>query len=307
MNKLNRLYILLAMLFITIGSVDAQLLWKVTKKGQPTSYIFGTHHLIPKDILDDKPEVIKALKSCDIIIGEIDIAEMQDMTKMSKYMQAMTLPSDSMLSTLLSEKEFNLVKSELTKAMPTIPATAVNSFRPTAISTFLSAAYGAKAVKRIYPNYNPALGIDIYIQSSAKENNKRIAGLETLEYQTNILLKNKSFDKSKSDLLKLLNCGNDKIEAAMYDMTLSYIEGDINRLYELTKDEEICPGLKMDKADIELLLTNRNNNWVEILPSKYLSKNSCFIAVGALHLPGDIGIINLLKKAGYTVTPVTMK
>lgn len=307
MSKLNRLYILLVMLFITVGSVDAQLLWKVTKKGEPTSYIFGTHHLIPKDILDDKPEVIKALKSCDIIIGEIDVAEMQDMTKMAKYMQAMTLPSDSMLSTLLSEEEFKLVKNELTKAMPTIPAAAINSFRPAAISTFLSAAYGAKAVKRIYPNYNPSLGIDLSIQNLAQENNKRIAGLETLEYQTDVLLKSKSFDKSKSDLLKLLSCGNDKIEAAMYDMTLSYIEGDIDRLYELTKEDDICPGLKMDKEDIDLLLTNRNKNWAQILPSKYLSKNNCFIAVGALHLPGDTGIIQLLKKAGYTVEPVIVK
>ena len=56
----------------------------------------------------------------------------------------------------------------------------------------------------------------------------------------------------------------------------------------------------------DILLNNRNYNWVEKL-KKLMPGKSLVVAVGAGHLPGDKGVINLLRKAGFTVTPIANK
>ena len=82
------------------------------------------------------------------------------------------------------------------------------------------------------------------------------------------------------------------------DLTIAYKNQDLNRLEALTKKDDI--GIE---GFTDLLLYKRNENWVKKLET-LLSENALLVAVGAGHLPGERGVINLLKKAGYTVEPV---
>jgi hypothetical protein len=85
------------------------------------------------------------------------------------------------------------------------------------------------------------------------------------------------------------------------DMMKAYKEQDLDKLGEMiTKSES---GM-MEYQD--LLLNNRNRNWVEKL-KKIMPDHAVVVAVGAGHLPGEKGVISLLRKAGYTVTPVENK
>ena len=63
------------------------------------------------------------------------------------------------------------------------------------------------------------------------------------------------------------------------------------------------PATGMDEDAAEKLITNRNNAWIEILVG-VIPTASVLVVVGAGHLPGDTGLINQLRKAGYTVEPV---
>jgi len=127
--------------------------------------------------------------------------------------------------------------------------------------------------------------------AKAKESNKSIVGLEKAAQQLDIL--GKSF--TDDELIAYLQ----KIDTNMADtMIKEYTSEDINGLYAMTTDKEL-----MSTSTKEILLDNRNVNWLKIMP-EMMQKESVFFAVGAAHLAGDLGVINLLKKAGNTVKPI---
>ena len=133
----------------------------------------------------------------------------------------------------------------------------------------------------------------------AKKHGKKIDGMETMGYQVSVL-DAIPYKLQADQLVKYINDeGKDtNDESEMKQMLQAYKEQDLKKLEALINKSDIGVSSYTD-----ILLYKRNRNWVEkmreILPGK-----SLLIAVGAGHLPGDQGVINLLRKAGYTVTPV---
>ena len=84
-----------------------------------------------------------------------------------------------------------------------------------------------------------------------------------------------------------------------FDLYNAYITQDIEKLRQLMID----PDLGLEPEDEAKMLTNRNVNWVNQLKT-ILPQKSVFVCVGAGHLPGENGVLNLLRQAGYTITPV---
>jgi uncharacterized protein YbaP (TraB family) len=82
------------------------------------------------------------------------------------------------------------------------------------------------------------------------------------------------------------------------DLADLYKNQDLDKIDELSRKEDAG----MDKY-MDLLLYDRNRKWAKALPGLF-SSQSLLVAVGAAHLPGENGVINLLRKQGYTVTPV---
>lgn len=80
-----------------------------------------------------------------------------------------------------------------------------------------------------------------------------------------------------------------------------YKNQEIQALYDYTKESYDDP--KYPTSDIKVLLDNRNISWIPVIEAQ-ISKESTFIAVGAAHLAGENGVINLLKKQGYNLKPV---
>ena len=140
------------------------------------------------------------------------------------------------------------------------------------------------------------------IMKEAKNNGKKIRGMETMAYQMSIF-DTIPYKLQAEELLKYVNdAGKDSSETQEYDKLMhAYIDQDLSQLEELTKTTD------MGVANFtDILLYNRNRNWVEKLKT-ILPDKSILVAVGAGHLPGEKGVINLLRKAGYTVKPVPNK
>jgi uncharacterized protein len=133
----------------------------------------------------------------------------------------------------------------------------------------------------------------------ASKYGKEIKGLETFDYQLGI------FDKipykiQAQQLVKMVDEAksgktNDKDE--MQILTDAYRKQELNKMDELTKDD---PGIG---EFTDILLYDRNANWAGKLQD-IMTKNSVVVAVGAGHLPGKKGVLNLLREAGYKVEPV---
>ena len=129
----------------------------------------------------------------------------------------------------------------------------------------------------------------------AKEKQLNIQGLEKLSDQINVL--EKIPYKVQSNMLEKMLQNLDSSRLAFLEMTNVYNAKDINKLYEITKSDT-------DFGDYEsTLLDDRNHNWVPVIGQQAI-KMPTFFAFGAGHLGGDKGVINLLRKAGYTVKPI---
>ena len=117
-------------------------------------------------------------------------------------------------------------------------------------------------------------------------------GLETLQFQMNMVN-----TVSNEEQMKMLLQGLSTNNSEFNKMLDAYLRQDLIGLGNLMNDAELSPEFN------ENLLLQRNRNWIPII-SKLISEKPTFIAVGAGHLPGEKGVLNLLREAGYTVTPV---
>ena len=136
----------------------------------------------------------------------------------------------------------------------------------------------------------------------AKQHHKKILGLETMGYQASVL-DEIPYKMQAEQLVSYINDSNQgKDENKEFeDMMDAYREQDIDKLEKILNASDI--GMS-SYADV--LLYKRNRNWVEKLKT-LLPGKSLLIAVGAGHLPGEQGVIRLLRKAGYKVTAVENK
>jgi len=138
------------------------------------------------------------------------------------------------------------------------------------------------------------------IMEEAKRNNKNIKGLETMAYQAGIF-DSIPYKLQAEQLIKYVDSSSvekDQESNEFKELADAYKKQDLKKLEELSNKNDIGVSNFTD-----LLLYNRNRNWVEKLKS-LLPVKTLLIAVGAGHLPGEKGVINLLRKAGYTVKPL---
>lgn len=292
---MKKIVMTLAAVFAIALSANAQLLWKISGNGiEKPSYLVGTHHIAPQGMQDSIPGLLNALQDVDQIWGEIVMSEMatpQGMVELQKFMAA---PADSTLNVLLSPAQLDSVTNLLSKyAGQTIPAAQLVYFRPAVIGAQLAVLQSMNAI----PGFNPNAQLDGVIQDLGSKAGKSIHGLETIAQQLNLLY-GASLKEQAADLMKTVR--NDALASSKAaEMAKAYMSGNLEVLNKLMTD----PDFGMTAPEAEKLIYNRNSAWVDFLIGA-LPTTSMLIAVGAGHLPGEKGVINLLKKAGFDVSPV---
>lgn len=293
MKKISIIASAAAMLFSSAAS--GQVLFKVEKQGSDkVSYVLGTHHFAPLSAVDSIPELPSIIRNADKVYGEIDMNSMGNPeTIMAIQKQAMA-PSDSTLSLLLTPAQIDSLTTTWTKygndenqLKMMIPMV-----KPAVISTQLAASMAA----RVLPSLNPMEGIDATMQTRAREAGKQVEGLETMEYQLGIIYGQPISEQLESLMNTVADEENEGRKAI--ELANAYTSHDIQKLYDLIAEEE-----DNNPETLERILFHRNDNWVKILKAE-LPEKSLMVVVGAGHLPGERGILESLRKAGYTITPV---
>ena len=207
--------------------------------------------------------------------------------------QMMMAPADSTIDKVLTAKQLADLNMAWAKyGTDQIPLNALYVLKPAGLSTQLAALMSAK----VLPDINVGQGIDNELQVRARKAGKPVAGLETMEFQTQMLLGD-PISKQAEDLVE----------------TIEDIDAEAGKLVRLTnaylaqnyKDiETICAeSVLKDPESSEKMIISRNNNWMKQLAPEMKNTN-LLVVVGAGHLVGDKGILNQLKQAGYIVTPV---
>lgn len=276
-------------LFFTL-SANAQLFWKVSGNGlSKPSYLFGTHHLIEKAKIPDFDKVTAVIPDVDVVVGEMD---MSNMLGMQMKMLKVCIMKDTTMKDLLTPEEYTLVDSRM-KEVVGKGLDKLGIMKPVMLSTMYELML---YMKQNNLKKEPE-AVDIVVQNQGKKAKKKIVGLETIDQQVNILFNSSSLKHQAEGLVETVK-DKEKSIKLIGRLNEAYLTGDLAAMSRLINEEE-----QMSDADKKVMITNRNNNWITQLKT-LMPKQSCFVAVGCMHLADEEGLIQQLKNAGFTVEPV---
>lgn len=263
------------------------LLWRVSGNDlkQP-SFLFGTFHLLCKEDIHFSEALKRAIKSSDEIYMEMDL---DDPSTMLSGMLYMNMKDGKKLQDLYTPEEYQRLQNYFSDTLQ-MPMMMFQKAKP----YFLVALLYPKMM-----NCSTPAGIEEELMKIAKEDKKEIKGLETMQFQASVF-DSIPYEWQAKELLKNID-------------SFSVYKNEFEQMLDLYKKQELDSMRNMiTKSEFgsekyeDLLLNDRNKNWVKQL--KEIMKNeSVFVAVGAGHLVGDFGLINLLKKEGYKVEPLENK
>ncbi len=270
------------------GNENNTLLWKISGNGlEKPSYLFGTIHMLCADDAVLSPNMKKAIHNCDEVYFEVD---MDNLFEMFGVMGKMKMRGDTTLHDLLSPADYKKVKDYFENKGSMLPFSMLETYKPIIAASTLE--------EGSLPCDNTVM-MEQVIMEEAKQYEKKIRGLETMAYQASVLdsIPYKLQAEQLVDYIDKNNKG-EKDDKEMKDMFEAYKSQDLKKLEKLMVETDA--GMA---GFVDIMLYHRNRNWVNKLKT-LLPQKSLLIAVGAGHLPGEKGVINLLRKEGYSVTPV---
>lgn len=256
------------------------LLWEISGNGlQQPSYLFGTIHMICKEDFLISEIVKQKFNSSKQVYLELD---MDDPQLQGKMMQQMQLAGKETLKNKLGESDFKKLDSFLQKEM-NMNLVMFDKFKPMMVMSILA--------QRLLP----CAGMESYDMNFAKmatEQKKELLGLEKVEDQLGV------FDAipDSLEIRSIMNMVNDfeSHKKEFSRMSSIYKTQDLDALYQLMAESPEMMGSQ------ELLLDRRNRNWIPVMES-VMKNSTTFFAVGAGHLAGSQGVLELLRKQGYKV------
>ncbi|MDE5989240.1 MAG: TraB/GumN family protein [Duncaniella sp.] len=285
----------LLLLIATTVSVNAQLLWKISGNGlEKSSYLFGTHHIAPVSVIDSVAGLTDAIASVDKIYGEMIMSEANSPQSQQIMMGYAMAPQDSLLTQVLAPAQVDSLNTMLKRYMgPMVSANQFAQLKPAMLSTLLALMQS----QAIFPNFNPQQQLDGEIQKRGAALGKEIGGFETIQDQCNALFGSSIIEQAESLMDMVRN--DDKAGEMAMKLAKAYLSGDLNAMLALMED----PANGASEEWNERMINSRNANWMRIIAG-LLPSASVLVAVGAGHLPGEKGLISLLRKNGYSVDPV---
>ena len=294
---------IVALATTTFISANAQLLYRITSDSQKKpSYIVGTFHLEDGSYLDKIPGANAALDEVDQVYGEIDIKSMTNPDTLAATQVMTMLPDGKTIKDILTAEQFEKLDKYVTSIIGTgisnpMVFQQMGKMNPATLDNTLTIT---NFLKKMQGKFNPNNILDLSIQQTAMQKGKKTNGLETMAFQTKLM-----FGRPMNEMIEQLMCSIDNSE--FYDkqtllMIDAYHEQNIDKLLEITymKMGNSCD---MTEEYMNDLIFNRNSDWVKKIPAIVKDTPTLFV-VGAGHLPGDKGVINLLRKAGFKVEEV---
>lgn len=299
---MKRLIFSLLLLLSTIVGVNAQLLYKITGNGlEKPSYIIGTYHLAPATFVDSIPGANEALAAVEQVCGELDMRDAESPDNKRKLQAAMFLPSGQKLKDVLTADEWDKLNTYMQGVIGTdlnnpLLSMQMGKMNPFAIMTQLQLVQYMK----LTPGFNPLELIDNYFQTKATRAGKSVIGFETVDFQIEVLY-GMDLERQKKQLFCMIDNSEYTLEM-MKSLTDAYFSQDMAAVLAVSEEKE---GNDCDSTPEEddALIYNRNSDWAEKIPAIVACKSTLFV-VGAAHLPGERGVLELLRVKGYTIEGV---
>jgi len=281
MNVITRLLIFVGCM-LSFSTLNAQLLYQISGNGlTKNSYIFGTIHTMPKEDFKMPKKVLDALKSSEMVALEIDLN--MTMSEQIELAKMTLLPNGETLKNYMTDSAYTKLKSYCMDSLAWKEAK-FEKYSHMKPFFFSSVVLQEKIGKQ--------KSFEMEFQKLAKQYDKPLMGLETVMYQM------ETIDRiSIKDQIPFMDDFSNMSDFdVMFDL---YMKEDIKGLYTLISSEtDMLPEFNHWFLDV------RNANWIPVI-EKQIHQQGTFIAVGAGHLGGTNGVLELLRKQGYAVDGIS--
>ena len=261
-------------------------MWRVQSK-RSTVYILGSIHLLKKDIYPLSRTIENAFEKSDYLAVEADINEIGRLN-IQKLMESAFYSGNDTLEKHVSRSTFDTIKEQTERLG--LPVEFVYNQKPWFLGLTLSSVELMKA------GYDSNYGMDKYFLSKAA-GTKKILELESLDYQIDLL---SSLNDDEQELFLLYTLKDLKILTQEVDNLVEAWQSGAVESMEKTVTKSFTEDRRF--SGIYDKLINKRNRSMALKIEGFLKTNgTCFVVVGAAHLLGDRGIIQLLKGRGYSV------
>jgi uncharacterized protein len=259
---------------------NQSLLWKISGDKLPgDSYLFGTMHVRDKDAFLYRDLVFEKIDACIAFATEFNLEEMQH----NASSDILDLPEGQTLDFLLSPKQYQKTSKALFK-IAGIDLSHLNTSQPILIANLLAGRMLAEEMP---------LSLDETLWQYARQKDKAVLGVETYAEQIAIM-QSIPLEYQVKNLMGIVK-NTKAYRREIKRMTKYYKEANIQQLFRAVK--------KSSKGLRKLLVYNRNLIMAERIAEMVKEQTIC-VAIGAGHLAGAKGVLRLLKKAGFVVSPV---
>ena len=265
-------------------------LWKV-KGAHGTVYLFGSVHVMRKDVHWETPKIKSAFASSDVLYLEIPEVDPSAAQAMQPMIMKLGMDPDHPLSTKIGKDDVALLDAAVRKlGLP--GESALESMQPWLVYITLSVLPSVQA------GYDPASGIDPAMLAEARAAKKTVKAFETAEQQVHFLA-----DFPQAEQVALLHEALTDLPrnaGQMDEVVGDWTRGDVDRIASLDNDE-----LKVKHPALyDKLLVQRNAHFADVLAGilKDPATGTVFVTVGAAHLAGPDSVQKMLEKHGFAAT-----
>jgi uncharacterized protein len=269
------------------ASTPAPSFWKAEGENN-TVWLFGSVHVLTEDHYPLADNVEQAFEESAYLVVETDVINVDPQVQQQLMISAGMLPDGTTLEDVLGEERYARARTLAQENGYNLDQ--MEMLRPWLIALVLSIT----ELERM--GYTADHGVESYFLNRAGDERKSIVQLETLQFQIS-LFDDMDQETETAFLMQTLEEIQD-LESQMKTLMEAWESGELDKLEET---------MLADFADYpevyERIVTERNHNWMNDL-KRFLddSDKDHFVVVGALHMVGDEGVVNLLRDAGYTVS-----
>jgi len=268
-----------------LGSKEG-LYWRISQDGRDAGFLLGTIHSEDPRVVDFSEAFIAELKSCQVFAMEM-VPDLPTLKKLTEYMHYQD--SDQLL-TLLGQERFDRAMQALSGYQ--VPNDWKSRMKVWAVMMTLSV-----------PAPETGFFMDLSLSLRAAGSGLKVIGLETLEEQLQFLEQMPL--EYQIELLDHALADYQRVAEVHEEMVQVYLQNSLAALETLSAQQFAVLDPEITRYFTDLGIAARNRQMVvNALPQ--LAENCVFIAVGALHLGGEDGLINLLREAGYELTALPL-
>ena len=268
---------------LATGAMAKSCLWKVTSKNG-TLYLQGSIHILKADNYPLAPAIEQAYAASKTLVLEVDMKEMAAPEAQQRIMEKAMLPGTKTLQQTLDEDTYE--KLSIACSQAGLPIATLAKFKPWFSAMTLTLIQLQKM------GLDPDHGLDKYFYDKAAANGKKVIGLESVDFQIDLF--DSLTEENPNNFVTRALADLAVLGEEMAPLEKSWRTGDIDALGALmSKSFEGYPEL------YKTFVLDRNGRWLKTLDSLLEKPGTAMVVVGAGHLPGKGGLLELLKHKDY--------